>query len=127
MSRAQQILAELASRGVSIAAEGNRLRLHPRSALTEGLITRVLGAKREILALLRTAPPAAQPHPPAPPLPVLQWWVLWLLAQTPKLSRTALYSCTPAPRPAVDQALAALVDRRELRAERNGLLDLNAC
>jgi hypothetical protein len=123
MTRAHYILAELANRGVSIAVEGNRLRLHPRSALTDGLIARVLASKREILVLLRTASPRAQVAPLAP----LQWWVLWVLAQTPDLSRGALYTCVPAPREAVDGALAALLERGEVRTGRDGSLDLNAC
>jgi hypothetical protein len=123
MTRAHYLLAELANRGVSIAVEGNRLRLRPRSALTDGLIARVLASKREILVLLRTPSPGAQAAPLAP----LQWWLLWVLAQTPRLSRDALYCCVPAPRHTVDRALGALLERGEVRAGRDGGLDLNAC
>jgi hypothetical protein len=123
MTRAHYLLAELANRGVSIAVEGNRLRLRPRSAMTDGLITRVLASKRELLVLLRTASPRAQVAPLAP----LQWWVLWVLAQTPHLSRGALCTCVPAPREAVNYAVAALLERGELRAACNGDLELNAC
>jgi hypothetical protein len=125
MTRAHYLLAELANRGVSIAVEGNRLRLRPRSAMTDGLIARVLASKRELLVLLRTASPRAQVQ--VAPLAPLQWWVLWVLAQTPHLSRGALYGCVPAPREAIDGALAALFERGEVRAGRDGGLDLNAC
>jgi hypothetical protein len=126
MTRAHYLLAELANRGVSIAVEGNRLRLRPRSAMTEGLIARVLASKRELIVLLRrTGPPRGQVQ--VAPVAPLQWWVLWVLAQTPQLSRVALYSCVPAPREAVDSALGALLERGEVRAGRDGGLDLNAC
>jgi hypothetical protein len=124
MTRAHFLLAELANRGVSIAVEGNRLRLRPRSAMTDGLIARVLASKRELIVLLRGY---ALPRVQVAPLAPLQWWVLWVLAQTPKLSRGALYSCVPAPREAVDGALAALLERGEVRAASNGGLELNAC
>jgi hypothetical protein len=124
MTRAHDLLAELANRGVSIAVEGNRLRLCPRSAMTDGLIARVLASKREIIALLRRA---GSPPIQAAPLAPLQWWVLWVLAQTPNLSRVALYGCVPAPREAVDGALGALLERGEVRADCNGDLELNAC
>ena len=126
MTRAHYLLAELANRGVSIAVEGNRLRLRPRSAMTEGLIARVLASKREIIVLLRRAgSPRGQVQ--VAPLAPLQWWVLWVLAQTPNLSRGALYSCVPAPREAVDGALGALLERGEVRATCKGGLELNAC
>ena len=126
MTRAHYLLAELANRGVSIAVEGNRLRLRPRSAMTEGLIARVLASKRELIVLLRRATsPGGQVQ--VAPLAPLQWWVLWVLAQTPHLSRGALYSCVPAPREAVDGALDALLERGEVRATCNGGLELNAC
>jgi hypothetical protein len=124
MTRAHYLLAELANRGVSIAVEGNRLRLRPRSAMTDGLIARVLASKRELIVLLRGY---ASPRVQVAPLAPLQWWVLWVLAQTPKLSRGALYSCVPAPREAVDGALAALLERGEVCAASNGGLELNAC
>ena len=88
MTRAHYLLAELANRGVSIAVEGNCLRLRPRSAMTDGLIARVLAAKRELLVLLRGASLRGQVQ--VAPLAPLQWWVLWVLAQTPKISRGAL-------------------------------------
>jgi TubC N-terminal docking domain len=125
MTRAHYLLAELANRGVSIAVEGNQLRLRPRSAMTEGLIARVLASKRELIVLLRSASPRAQVQ--VSPLAPLQWWVLWVLAQTPNLSRGALHSCVPAPREAVDGALGALLERGEVRATCKGGIELNAC
>jgi TubC N-terminal docking domain len=126
MTRAHYLLAELANRGVSIAVEGNRLRLRPRSAMTDGLIARVLASKRELMVLLRGTSAGAKIQAAAPLAP-LQWWVLWVLAQTPHLSRAALYTCIPAPPEAVDGALGALLERGEVRAACNGGLELNAC
>jgi hypothetical protein len=126
MTRAHYLLAELANRGVSIAVEGNRLRLRPRSAMTEGLIARVLASKRELIVLLRRGG-SPRGHMQVAPLAPLQWWVLWVLAQTPNLSRGALYTCVPAPREAVDGALGALLERGEVRTACNGGLELNAC
>ncbi len=125
MTQAHHLLAELATRGVSIAVEGTHLRFSPRSALTENLIARILAAKAELLAVLRAAAPPAAAAVPA--LPSLQQWVLWAVAQTPHLPRAVLYGSVPAPRPAVDHALAALLRSGELRAHRDGALDLNAC
>jgi hypothetical protein len=122
MTQAHCLLAELATRGVSVSVEGTHLRLRPRSALTESLIERILAAKPELLRLLRTIQsPAA-----VPALVPLQWWVLWAVAQSPQLPRAALYACLPAPRSAVDLALGALLRRGELRAAGDGALDINA-
>jgi hypothetical protein len=123
MTRAHALLAELATLGVSIRVEGSRLRLHPRSALSESLIARILDSKAELLVLLRAAPARGR----VPRLPALQWWVLWVLAERPDLPRTALYRFLPAPRGGVDRALAVLLHRREVRMRRDGGLDLNAC
>jgi hypothetical protein len=123
MTRAHHLLAELATLGVTLSAEGTRLRLSPRSALTEGVIARVLAAKAELLALLRTAPAPTT----VPALPHIQWWVLCAVAHSPHLPRTVLYTCVPAPPRVVDHALAALLNRGELRARSDGAVDLNVC
>ncbi len=47
------ILVDLAQRGIRLQARGDRLRLHPRSAMTPGLIGRVKAHKAVLLAILR--------------------------------------------------------------------------
>ena len=123
MSSAQALLAELASLGVSIALEGTKLSLQPRSALTESLISRVVAAKTDLVALLRARAEQAA----APALPPLEWWVLWAVAQMPHLSRAGLYASLPAPHAAVDQAVGALIARHELRPRGDGGFGLNVC
>jgi hypothetical protein len=128
MTRAHRLLAELATRGVSLHFDGAHLRLYPRSALTDALIAQLLDAKAEILAVLRSRQTAAGPsHTAAPALPPLHWWLLCALAHAPHLSRAAIYTSVPAPRPIIDRALAALIRTRELRATADGRLDLNIC
>lgn len=46
------LLADLADRGITLEAHGDRLRFHPRSAMTLGLTTRIKGHKGELMAFL---------------------------------------------------------------------------
>jgi hypothetical protein len=62
---AVHLLADVAQRGITLEARGDRLRYHPRSALTPDLAERLKAHKAELLALLRPTPHAALP-PPAP-------------------------------------------------------------
>jgi hypothetical protein len=128
MTRAHRLLADLSARGVSVHFDGAHLRLYPRSALTETLISQLLESRVEILAVLRarqlTAGVAAGADAPA--LPPLHWWLLCALARTPHRTRHDLYITVTAPRPVLDRALAALLHSRELRATADGRLDLNA-
>jgi hypothetical protein len=124
VSAAEELLADLAARGVSIRIEGSRLRLRPRSALTEELINRLRAASAELLALLLAVRRPAAP----PPLEPTEWWVLCALAEQPKLSRAGLGAhLPPASRPALEQALAAIVRRREACLNAEGGLELNIC
>jgi hypothetical protein len=73
MSAAFELLAELRSRGGHIRAEGDRLLISPRSALSPGLVERIRQAKPQVLELLRSAPTdftiasgAAKPAEPEP-------------------------------------------------------------
>jgi hypothetical protein len=50
MSRAAELLADLALRGISVVVEGARLRVGPRSALDRALIERILECKHELIA-----------------------------------------------------------------------------
>lgn len=125
MTRAHRLLAELASRGVCVHLDGVHMRLYPRSALSEGLIAELVDARAEILAVLRTREVAV--HRAAPALHPLHWWLLCAVARAPRQRREALYATVTAPRPAIDQALAALLRSRELRSTGDGRLDLNAC
>jgi hypothetical protein len=102
MTPAEDLLAELAARGIAVAADGNRLRLRPRSTLSERLIRRLHAARGELLVLVRRLLRQATP----PPMDPLQWWVLCALAQAQGLACGGLYGLLPAPRAAVDRALA---------------------
>ena len=76
---AAELLADLARRGIRLEADGERLRYHPRSALTPDLLDRLKAHKAELLTLLLRATafdidsaPDAEPAPaaqenPAPP------------------------------------------------------------
>jgi hypothetical protein len=52
MSAAADILTELSRRGVAIRVDGETIRLRPRAALDDGLLSRVQAHKPEILAVL---------------------------------------------------------------------------
>ena len=47
-----ELLADLAVRGIRLEADGERLRYHPRSALTPKLLERLKAHKADLLALL---------------------------------------------------------------------------
>ncbi len=48
----EELLAELVRRGIRLRARGDRLRYHPRSAMTPALEVRVTAHKQELLELL---------------------------------------------------------------------------
>ena len=48
-----QLLLDLAARGIRLEASGDRLRFHPRSAVTPELIERLRDHKESLLAVLR--------------------------------------------------------------------------
>ena len=52
MGAAAEIMAELSSRGVTVRAVGETLRLKPKAALDDSLLARVQANKRDILAAL---------------------------------------------------------------------------
>lgn len=54
-------LAELASRGVTVRADGETLRLRPKAALDDGLLARVQAHKPDILAVLSGRPATCSP------------------------------------------------------------------
>ena len=56
MSLAAEVLSELQRRGVTLAAEGDTLRLKPRRALDDALLARVREAKPALLEVLRSRP-----------------------------------------------------------------------
>jgi hypothetical protein len=125
MTRAHRLLAELASRGVSIHLDGAHIRLYPRSALSEALIVKLLDARAEVVELLRARQVVTSAGAP-PPLHPLHWWLLCALARTPRQTRDTLYAIATVPRPVIDRALAALLRSREMRAAADGTMDLNA-
>jgi hypothetical protein len=61
---AAHLLADVARLGVRLEAHGDRLRYHPRSAVTPDLAERMKAHKAELLVLLRPMPHAV-PAPPA--------------------------------------------------------------
>jgi len=64
MTEAAELLSELRGRGVTVAVDGESLCLKPKRALDQELLSRVRGAKPEILQILRdstSSNPAAQP------------------------------------------------------------------
>jgi hypothetical protein len=63
---ADELLLELDQRGIRLEAAGDRLRYHPRAAVTPALLARLKILKRDVLALLeRPAAPAARLPPSA--------------------------------------------------------------
>lgn len=61
MSAAADILEELSRRGVDVRLDGETIRLRPRSALDDGLLSRVQTHKPEILAALSVRPVTCSP------------------------------------------------------------------
>jgi tubulysin polyketide synthase-like protein len=104
----KEILTELSRRGVAIQAEGQNLRLRPKSAVDEKLLARVREHKPELLAMLSARPstplqaaqappcgskdcagcydlePGRRVHPPKPSQEWLEWLARW---QKPKGQR----------------------------------------
>jgi len=62
---AAELLADLDRLGVRLEADGDRLRYHPRSALTGELVARLKAHKGDLLAMLRPVSHEAQPRPVA--------------------------------------------------------------
>lgn len=54
MTTAAELMADLQAPGVTLAADGDRLRFHPRDAVTPELLARLRDCKAELLAMLRT-------------------------------------------------------------------------
>ena len=62
---AADLLLDLDRRGIRLEAQGDRLRYHPRSALTPELLARLKAHKADLLAMLRPATKAASARPAA--------------------------------------------------------------
>ena len=61
---AAELLMDLGLLGIRLQADGDRLRYHPRSALTPDLLARLKAHKADVLALLRPTPddaPSVEP------------------------------------------------------------------
>ena len=56
---ATELLSDLGLLGIRLEADGERLRYHPRSALTLDLVERLKAHKAELLTLLRPMPDVA--------------------------------------------------------------------
>jgi hypothetical protein len=62
---AAELLLDLGQLGIRLEADGDRLRYHPRSAVTLDLLDRLKAHKADLLAMLRPAPEAAPALPVA--------------------------------------------------------------
>jgi hypothetical protein len=102
-----EILLELSHRGVAVIPEGDRLRLHPRSALTADLLVRIQAHRAEILALSAGVLPTRE-----------EWRVLAVLIHDAPL--THLLATTRLTRTALAQALCTLLNLHALRTDRSG-------
>lgn len=74
---ARELLLDLDRLGIRLEAEGERLRFHPRSALTTDLLDRLKAHKAELLAMLHPEPsppakPVSNPHRPVQTLQQLK-------------------------------------------------------
>jgi hypothetical protein len=127
VSRAEDLLAVLAARGISVVADGRRLRFKPRSALSPAVIARIRECRSELLGALGVWPDPPPPRAPAVPAPLqlggrgltlTERWLLSLLAARPGLPRLQLQL-------EVDLALGTLLERAEIRGGADGSLVLN--
>jgi hypothetical protein len=117
MSRAEELLAALAERGVSVAVQGAQLRFRPRSALSPALIARIVECREELIAAVGAAKLQTRPRAPAPS--TAERWLLWTVAAAPGVSRAGLQA-------QVEHAVAALLERGEIRCRGDGGLVLGA-
>ena len=62
-----ELLAEFGRLGIRLEAQGERLRFHPRSAMTSELLSRLKAHKGELLTLLRPTESPTRPAVDAPP------------------------------------------------------------
>jgi len=60
------IVADLARRGIRLEPRGDRLRIHPRSAMTPELVARLASRKAELLAWLRERSAIGEASPQRP-------------------------------------------------------------
>jgi hypothetical protein len=73
MTTAAQLTADLQALGVTLAADGDRLRFYPRDRVTGEMLARLRDAKPQLLAMLQPqAMPDADPVTAAPSVPDLQ-------------------------------------------------------
>ncbi len=103
MNPAADLLSELTTRGVAIAASGASLDLYPRSALSPDLLARGRALKPQLLELLRAGADAVVTPD--------EWTILAALAVHPGLARKDLARATRlAPQP-LGRALCNLTRR----------------
>jgi hypothetical protein len=154
MSRAAELLADLALRGISVVVEGARLRVGPRSALDRALIERILECKHELIAACggppsedelaeRVRPALGRAGPldrrlarsgqQVAPLPTPQPRIASRPAGQPPVERWLLWTLAAAPgltraalQSQVERAIIALLERGEVRCRGDGSLTLNS-
>ena len=71
----ESLLAELARRGIVLVSDGDRLRFHPKAAMTPKLLDRLKEHKPEILEIMADPWPAAETEPA--PCGKCNGWALW--------------------------------------------------
>jgi hypothetical protein len=154
MSRAAELLADLALRGISVVVEGARLRVGPRSALDRALIERILECKHELITACggprsevdlapRMRPPLGKARPldrrlvhegqRLGPLPTPQPPIAPRPPGHPPVERWLLWTLAAAPgltraalQSQVERAIIALLERGEVSCRGDGSLTLNS-
>ena len=58
-----ELLDELAQRGITLVADGGRLRFCPRAAMPAGLAERLKSCKAEVLEIVNNPWPESEPEP----------------------------------------------------------------
>ena len=71
----EELLADLADAGVVLVADGDRLRFHPKAAMTPELLDRLKEHKPEVMAVMADPWPAVEAEPaPCPKCGGLALW-----------------------------------------------------
>jgi hypothetical protein len=112
-SRVADLLAELSRRGITLRPAGPHLGVSPRSALTPDLLARIREHKAEILTTL-AAPRPSYPFPFPPGATPAERAALLAIAVRPGIRFHQLAAATRLCKVVLDEALAALHNRREI-------------
>jgi hypothetical protein len=102
-----ELLAELARQGITLVADGGRLRFHPRAAMTPELAERLKSRKAEVLEVVNNPWPANHTEPE--PCPQCGGWELW---QSILTGRWRCMTCDPPEKARAWLAKAERIKRR---------------